>query len=233
MAAQQPRAFYGILARRWLGERSPLNWTPTALNKEQVQRILTKPSGRRAAALIQVGQTTRAERELRFLANTNDNRLLHALIAVAEQHYLPMVSYRAAAVLMGMTASLPVRALYPCRSGSHARLPCRSGVDFRFYSSGISIQRQSEELCRRSWPDATYAGNAGFIARKRFRGSKRNQLYDPDLNISLGQKYIEHLLENDHIDGDLLMVAAAYNGGPGNLRKWQNRARKKALILML
>ena len=24
------------------------------------------------------------------------------------------------------------------------------------------------------------------------------------------------------------MVAAAYNGGPGNLRKWQNRARKGA-----
>ena len=113
MAAQQPRAFYGILARRWLGERSPLNWTPTTLNKEQVQRILTKRSGRRAAALIQVGQTTRAERELRFLANTNDNRLLHALITVAEQHYLPMVSYRFAAVLMGVTASLPVRALYP------------------------------------------------------------------------------------------------------------------------
>ena len=44
----------------------------------------------------------------------------------------------------------------------------------------------------------------------------------------MGQKYIQHLLENDHIDGDLLLLAAAYNGGPGNLKKWQRRAHKGA-----
>ena len=229
VAAQQPRAFYGILARRWLGERSPLNWTPTALDKEQVQRILTKRSGRRAAALIQVGQTTRAERELRFLANTNDNRLLHALIAVAEQHYLPMVSYRAAAVLMGMTASLPVRALYPLpnwepREGYRVD----RALIFAFIRQESAFNVRAKSYAGARGLMQLMPATAGFIARKRFRGSKRNQLYDPALNISLGQKYIEHLLENDHIDGDLLMVAAAYNGGPGNLRKWQKRARKGA-----
>ena len=67
---------------------------------------------------------------------------------------------------------------------------------------------------------------AGFIAQRRFRGKQRNQLYEPALNMSLGQKYILHLLENDHIDGDLLLLAAAYNGGPGNLKKWQRRERQ-------
>ena len=69
---------------------------------------------------------------------------------------------------------------------------------------------------------------AGFVAQKRFSGKKRDLLYDPALNISLGQKYILHLLDNDHVDGDLLLLAAAYNGGPGNLKKWQRRARKGA-----
>ncbi|MEK9647044.1 MAG: lytic transglycosylase domain-containing protein, partial [Alphaproteobacteria bacterium] len=67
---------------------------------------------------------------------------------------------------------------------------------------------------------------AGFIAQKRFSGRSRHQLYDPALNMSLGQKYILHLMENDHIKGDLLLVAAAYNGGPGNLKKWQRRAER-------
>jgi soluble lytic murein transglycosylase-like protein len=64
-------------------------------------------------------------------------------------------------------------------------------------------------------------GTAGFMAGRRFRGSRRNQLYDPQLNITLGQKYIRHLLEREPgIDGNLFYAMAAYNGGPGNLRRW-------------
>ena len=71
---------------------------------------------------------------------------------------------------------------------------------------------------------------AGFIAGKRFRGRARNQLYDPALNISLGQKYIEHLIGNDMIKGNMLLVAAAYNGGPGNLSRWRKRAVRNRFI---
>ena len=140
-----------------------------------------------------------------------------------------MVSYRAAAVLMGMTASLPVRALYPLpnwepREGYRVD----RALIFAFIRQESAFNVRAKSYAGARGLMQLMPATAGFIARKRFRGSKRNQLYDPALNISLGQKYIEHLLENDHIDGDLLMVAAAYNGGPGNLRKWQNRARKGA-----
>ena len=64
---------------------------------------------------------------------------------------------------------------------------------------------------------------ASFMAGKRFRGVRRHQLFDPELNMSLGQKYVEHLLETPNIDGDLFYTVAAYNGGPGNLRKWRRR----------
>ena len=76
------------------------------------------------------------------------------------------------------------------------------------------------------WPDATYAGNSWFYRSVRFEGPNVTS-FTTQLLI-FPAKVHEHLLENDHIDGDLLMVAAAYNGGPGNLRKWQNRARKGA-----
>ena len=72
-------------------------------------------------------------------------------------------------------------------------------------------------------------GTAGFMTGKRFRGARRNELYDPELNISIAQRYIRYLIRNDVVKGSVLMLAAAYNGGPGNLNKWRRRAaRRKA-----
>jgi len=54
--------------------------------------------------------------------------------------------------------------------------------------------------------------------------SKLNQSFseealdDPDVNITLGAWYLRHLL--DQFDFDLAKAVAAYNGGPGNLRRW-------------
>ena len=64
---------------------------------------------------------------------------------------------------------------------------------------------------------------ASFIGRKRYRGGRRELLYEPGLNIALGQKYIRHLFDQDQIQGDLALAAAGYNGGPGNLAKWLRR----------
>ena len=54
------------------------------------------------------------------------------------------------------------------------------------------------------------------------RGFRRDptQLYDPGLNMRLGQEYVRWLMERFHQDGDLARVFAAYNGGPGWLSRW-------------
>ena len=63
---------------------------------------------------------------------------------------------------------------------------------------------------------------AAFIARdKRYRRTHRHKLHDPNLNLTLAQDYIEHLNAESHINGDLVLMLAAYNGGPGNLRRWK------------
>jgi soluble lytic murein transglycosylase-like protein len=67
-------------------------------------------------------------------------------------------------------------------------------------------------------------GTASFVARdRRLRSSDRHRLYDPDVNLELGQAYIEILLNEGHIAGDLFHLVTAWNGGPGNLSKWQRR----------
>ena len=61
---------------------------------------------------------------------------------------------------------------------------------------------------------------AGFMAGKRFRGHRRHALFNPEYNIELGQSYVQHLLAFPGIEGNLFYTTVAYNGGPGNLRKW-------------
>ena len=65
---------------------------------------------------------------------------------------------------------------------------------------------------------------AGFVAKdRRYRGAKRSHLFRPEVNLELGQKYVEMLLANPKIKGDLFQLAVAWNGGPGNLSKWLRR----------
>ena len=62
---------------------------------------------------------------------------------------------------------------------------------------------------------------ASFVARDRaYRGRKRHHLFEPALNLKLGQTYIELLLAEQHVENSLIRMLVAYNGGPGNLRKW-------------
>ncbi|MEC7490293.1 MAG: lytic transglycosylase domain-containing protein [Pseudomonadota bacterium] len=229
VATAHPQTFYGILARRWLGGNTPFNWNQEILTQKRLDRLLAEKSGRRALALLQVGLKTRAERELRFMAHSNDHELTKSLIAIANIASLPMVSYRAGIALLDAGVPIPAAALYPIPEW----LP-REG--FRIDRALIfAFMRQESAFNVRAKSPAGARGlmqlmpaTAEFIAQKRFRGRRRDLLYGPALNISLGQKYIQHLLDTDHINGDLLLLTAAYNGGPGNLKKWQRRARKGA-----
>jgi soluble lytic murein transglycosylase-like protein len=65
--------------------------------------------------------------------------------------------------------------------------------------------------------------------RKKLPAEK---LLDPVTNMELGQRYIRHLLEQDVVQGDLIRLAAAYNGGPGNLSRWQRAGEAQADALL-
>ena len=50
--------------------------------------------------------------------------------------------------------------------------------------------------------------------------------FDPSINMSLGQAYIASLLGD--VDNNLVRTAAAYNGGPGNVIRWDNTLNASA-----
>jgi soluble lytic murein transglycosylase-like protein len=56
-----------------------------------------------------------------------------------------------------------------------------------------------------------------FLAKKLSVGSY--SLHDPEVSIRFGAKFLSDLLKS--YDNKLKWAAIAYNGGPGNLRKWK------------
>jgi soluble lytic murein transglycosylase-like protein len=46
-------------------------------------------------------------------------------------------------------------------------------------------------------------------------------VFEPIPNITLGQDYVEHLLNNELVEGNLFYLLAAYNAGPGRLQDWK------------
>lgn len=46
-------------------------------------------------------------------------------------------------------------------------------------------------------------------------------LHKPEVNMTVGQAYLEYLAEKPYIQGDLVKLLAAYNAGPGKVLEWE------------
>lgn len=53
------------------------------------------------------------------------------------------------------------------------------------------------------------------------------QLFDPAMNIRLGSAYLKRLL--DVYDGNRILAAAAYNAGPGRVKRWRDQSTNKPM----
>jgi soluble lytic murein transglycosylase-like protein len=49
------------------------------------------------------------------------------------------------------------------------------------------------------------------------------RLFEPGLNLQLGQRYIEMMFEESPVKGDLILCLASYNAGPGTVGRWWRR----------
>ncbi len=227
-AAQYPDTFYGLLAIRTLGLEPKYNWALPKIKRHAWKELTDTGYGKRAMALLQVGQESLANRELkRHTANMSeeDARLL---VALGTHHNMPSLALRVGRLLRDRHGSHLHAALYP--------LPEWKPQNGYTIDKALvfAVMRQESRFMTRAKSHAgarglmqLMPGTASFISGHRYRGHRRKQLFDPELNIAIAQKYVHHLLQDPNIDGDLFYAVAAYNGGPGNLRKWQRRTDYK------
>jgi len=225
-ATRYPNTFYGQLGHRLLGTTPDYRFAPQKLNARQVTMLMRENAVRRAFALLQMRETRRAELELRPLVYRGDTKLNEALIGVAERVGMPSLAMRVALSDRDPATgeSRFPGALYPIpnwRPADGFKVDRALLYAFMRQESAFNVRATSVAGARGLMQ--LMPATASMMARDKLKGARAAELYDPELNLSLGQKYLGHLLEDPTVQGDLFRLAAAYNGGPGNLAKWDRR----------
>ncbi len=223
MAAEHTRTFYGQIARRALGLDSVLDWSLAQVTQEDLDRVFALPGGRRAIALVQMGEIVLAEEELRSHVWKLDPAHARSLLTVAEAAGLPNTALRAGSRLAQFGHERVDRALYP-------ELPWAPRDGFKLDRALIyAFARQESVFHAKATSPHGAIGLMQLMPQTAIEVSEdaeipvesRDALYDPEVNLTLGQHYLAWLLARPGIDGNLLKLAIAYNAGIGTLRKWE------------
>ncbi|WP_376095772.1 lytic transglycosylase domain-containing protein [Roseomonas sp. CCTCC AB2023176] len=223
-AAQEPRTFYGLLARRSLGLPFGFAWEGDVAGEAETRALTETAGGWRALALLQVGQRTRAEAELRLLlgAARGNASLNRAMLAVATSAGMADLATDLAAAAQRADgrprdfARYPVPALAP-QGGWRVDPALIYGLarqESNFDPSAVSPAGARGLMQVMPATAAYITGNAAL------RDEARERLHDPAFSLDLAQRYLVHLSGQDGISGDLIRMLVAYNAGPGNLQRW-------------
>lgn len=220
-AAKYPYTFYGQLSLAQLGREHRYNWTPPAVTQEgYAELVAVTPGVKRAVALAEVGETIKADLELRWANGLIEPPLDRELLAVAAALNLPAAQID---VALGGDAGYLEPGLFPIPDYAPA-------AGFKVDRALIyGLMRQESKFRVEATSRVGARGlmqlmprTASYMARDRSlqRGKETNRLYDPAFNLELGQSYVQYLISGS-AGGDLFHMALAYNGGPGNLRRWK------------
>ena len=222
IAAGHQDTFYGTLSAEALGQDINLDFSLPELRPDFLRWLNSQPAGRRAFGLLQTGETYHASRELRTLWEGMTQEQQTQTMVLATHTHMAGLAFRTATILSHERDMDFYAGLYPVPD-FEAEAPLR--IDHALL---LSVMRQESGFNPRARSRAKASGlmqlmptTAAYIARDRgYRGSKRHELLEPEVNIRLGEDYILYLLGEQPVEGDLLRMLAAYNAGPGNLRKW-------------
>ena len=230
VAAAHSRTFYGQLARYRLGLESDLNFDASVPDDSDIDRLAAKPGGARARALAEIGQNERAEQELLRLGEWNEPGTTQAMLALAQSARLVGLGLEIAKRVLANPAARHSgaefdTALYPVppwrpRQGFHLD----RALIFAFMRQESSFDPLAKSPDGARGLMQLMPRTAAALDRNReFKGRQRAELYDPTLNMSLGQRYLSQLLRSKRVGNDVLRLAAAYNAGPSNLGRWERR----------
>ncbi len=228
LAAQEPRTFHGLLARRSLGLPNGFAWESP---QPDTATLAETAAGWRAMALVQVGQRERAEAELRLLwrRGRGNPMLTQAILALAAQAGMPALAAQVGTAAQSADgrprdfARFPLPVMVP--SGGFrvdpALLYALALQESRFDPAAIS-RSGARGLLQVMPATASYVANDPSL-----RGAGAQRLHEPAFGLEIGQRYVHYLARHDAVGGDLIRLLAAYNAGPGNLSRWLPATRHR------
>jgi soluble lytic murein transglycosylase-like protein len=221
MAANQPLTFHGFLARRML--RLPTGIVPSGqlMAQADVDAVGATPQGRRAFALLQIGQTDRAEAELRLLwpRARASGPFARSLLMVASAAGLIDFAAQMADQLQAAEGvhydelRFPVPPLRPAGGFrvDPALIYALTRLESNFDSAAVSAAGAHGLM-------QIMPATAQYVMGDHQLGLER--LHEPETNLDIGQRYVTLLARQDGIGEDLMRLLASYNAGPAAVSRW-------------
>ncbi len=223
LAAGDPQTFYGLLAMQALDAEMPFDWNLPSLGPIEIDLLQHIPSAKRALALIETGQSVLAENELKRLTGAPSPELSRVLLALVGKANLPDVSIRLGSRMQRQQGENYDAAMFPIPSWKpQTGYQLDQALLFAFMRQESRFKANAKSRVGARGLMQLMPATARFMSSGDTRFKNQHELYDPELNMSLGQKYIQHLIADPAVGGNLFYMTTAYNAGPGNLRKWQN-----------
>ena len=229
LAAAEPDSFYGQIAAWQLARDPAFSWDVPALDPVDAVRLSARPAIARAIALSQIGQMTLADREFRRAIGRARPADDTALLALATALDLPASQLALSRLVRPPGAARFDAAAYPAPDWQP-----RGGftVDRALL---LAIMRQESRFDSRARSASGARGlmqimprTASYITRDHsLRYGNRAKLFAPEFNLAVGQRYVDYLRNLKVTGGNLFLIAAAYNGGPGNLARWRRTIDSK------
>ncbi|MBO6782692.1 MAG: lytic transglycosylase domain-containing protein [Alphaproteobacteria bacterium] len=217
--ARHLRTFYGQLSAHALGDDRRYAWDKPAFGLNAFRDVAATDIGARAIGLLQIGRDHDAERELLTLAGARPH-LRDDILGLAAHTGLPAVSLKLSGFAgsdVRLAAAYPVPAWEPESGYSVDR-----ALVLAFVRQESAFNRRAESRAGARGLMQLMPRTASYVGGERaLRGRGKYRLYEPDLNLELGQRYVTYLLGHRRVSGDLLRLVAAYNAGPGNLGAWE------------
>ena len=222
-ASLNPNSFYGMLSLEILGIEEKIKWqTKETLNTSN-SKLLNLPSGKRIQSLIQVGFNEELEKEIVHINSVLNKEIATESVNIAQHFNLAYTQLKIVNKLEQFGLMMDTSLYYPTPMWEP-----RGGFNL------------DEELLyafmhQESMFNATAKSNQGAVglmqvlpstakfitSSKDVKRNNSNILKIPEINLEVGQEYIEYLLDLEIVSNNLIFLAAAYNGGPGNLKKWK------------
>ena len=218
LAALHSSAFYGLLAAHELGGEPEFNHTTLAADFWRTAEFTKTSTFQAGMICLALEEFYLAERFFVQLSESLDDTELTKLSLMLEQMGQPHLSLRVAkhGVRMGQ---MSLEAYFPLHPMAGYKLPVNPELV-------MSIARRESEFD----PEAvSRAGAKGLLQLMPGTATQMaNQLGLPDdqqrlvtdwkYNAALGSAYLAELVER--FDGNIALVAAAYNAGPNRVDEW-------------
>ena len=228
IAATYPMAFYGALASVMLGHTPRYEFFEQDCTDEDIDTLRESKYGKRALALLQVGQKDRAELYLKYMITARvSDKTLHAINSVATAYGLPRVSIQASSLvqdrgILEIDDNIIYSAQYPLPDWE----PMGGWSIDRALLLAITKQESGFRANAKSGAGANglmqiMPSTAKRVARENQVDMSEIDMSKPEHNMFLGQQYIVDLLAHPNINNNIIKMLAAYNAGMGTMVEFE------------